>query len=106
MTFIQHHPRGVLFKIFVQPRSSKNQISGLYGDSLKIKLTAPPVAGAANTMCVKFLAKCLDVPRSSLEIISGHTRRTKQVLFRSKTDDSENDFNTLKDRIDLLIQRK
>ncbi len=61
-------------------------ISGLHGDALKIKLTAPPVDGAANKMCVEYLAKCLKVSKSSLEIVSGHTSRTKQVLVQCKND--------------------
>ncbi|MFZ0724625.1 MAG: DUF167 domain-containing protein, partial [Desulfobacterales bacterium] len=54
------------------------------GDTLKIKLTAPPVEGAANTLCLKFLARRLGLPRSSLEIVSGHTSRTKLILVRAE----------------------
>ena len=57
-------------------------IAGRHGDTLKIKLTAPPVDGAANKMCVQYLAKFLKIPKSSLEIISGHTGRTKRILLR------------------------
>ena len=56
-------------------------IVGLHGDALKIKLKAPPVDGAANKMCVQYLAKCLKVPKSSLEVISGHTSRSKMILI-------------------------
>ncbi len=84
MLFLQENPQGIFFKVFVQPKSSKNMITGSYGDALKIKLTAPPVDGAANKMCIKFLAKCLKVPKTSLEIISGHTSRTKYVLYKQK----------------------
>lgn len=84
MLFIREHPEGVVFKVFVQPRSSKNKIVDVHGDALKVKITAPPVAGAANKMCLKFLAKSLAVPHKLLEIISGHNSRTKQVLLRSK----------------------
>jgi len=82
--------RGIAFKIFVQPKSSKNKIVGLHGDALKIKLTAPPVDGAANKMCVKYLAKCLKVPKSSMEIISGHTSRTKQIMLYYQTVSTDN----------------
>ena len=59
-------------------------IVGQHGDSLKLKVTAPPVEGAANKMCIKFLAKNLSVSPSSLEIIAGHTSRTKKVLLKSE----------------------
>jgi len=61
-------------------------ISGQHGDALKIKLTAPPVDDAANKMCVQYLAKCLKIPKSSIEILSGHTSRTKRLLLRYKND--------------------
>ena len=51
---IIQHPKGLTFKVFVQPRSSRNQILGLHGDALKIKLTAPPVNDAANRMCIQY----------------------------------------------------
>ena len=81
MLSIQENPRGLTFKVFVQPRSSKNMIVGLHGDALKIKLKAPPVDGAANKMCIAFLAKCLKVSKSSLEIVSGQTGRLKRILW-------------------------
>ena len=82
--FIQPHPEGLVLKIFVLPRSSKNMLAGRHGDALKIKLTAPPVEGAANKMCITFLAQHLGLPKSSLEIVSGHTGRTKLILVRPK----------------------
>ena len=70
MVFIRKHPQGIVFKVFIQSRSSKNMIVGKHGDSLKLKVTAAPVEGAANKMCIKFLAKNLSVSPSSLEIIA------------------------------------
>ena len=100
MLHIQKNPRGVVFKVLVQPRSAKNMLAGLHDDALKVKLTAPPVNNAANLMCIKFLAKALGVPKSSLEIVSGHTSRNKQVLLCSdRTDISEKEYRRLKQRI-------
>ena len=70
---------GLIFSILVQPRASKNQVAGLHGDALKIRLTAPPVEGKANKMRAAFLAKSLGVPKSAVEIVSGQTGRNKQV---------------------------
>ena len=80
--WIKPTDQGILFKILVQPRSSKNQIIGVHGDALKIKLTAPPVHGAANKMAIVMLSKYLNVPKSRLEINAGHTGRQKQILVR------------------------
>jgi uncharacterized protein (TIGR00251 family) len=100
---IRKHPEGIIFKIFVQPRSSKNMIVGLHGDALKLKLTAAPVDNAANKMCIKFLAKHLGVSNSQIEIISGHTSRTKHLLLRSnKPEISEIEYERLKGLITAL----
>ncbi len=106
MQFISTHPQGIILKIFIQPRSSKNMIVGQHGDSLKLKLTAPPVSGAANKMCVKYLAKCLSVSASSLEIISGHGSRTKKILLKSvQTPPTTEEYAHLKQQIKRLIKQ-
>ena len=101
--FIQPHPEGLVLKIFVLPRSSKNMLAGRHGDALKIKLTAPPVEGAANKMCITFLARHLGLPKSSLEIVSGHAGRTKLILVRPKTGKlNDLTMQDLKRRIETL----
>jgi uncharacterized protein (TIGR00251 family) len=77
---------GLIFKIAVQPRASRNQVAGLRGDGLKIKLTAPPVDGAANKACLQLLAKNLGLPKSALAIHSGANSRTKRILLRLAPD--------------------
>ncbi|BBO67825.1 hypothetical protein DSCA_17550 [Desulfosarcina alkanivorans] len=89
---IQEKPDGLTFKIRVQPRSSRNQVAGIYGDALKINLTAPPVDNAANKACGAFLAKLLSVPKSSVTIVSGHTGRNKQVMVRCPKSGGGRDF--------------
>jgi len=80
--FFQETPQGIVIKIYVQPRSSRNKIIGLHGDALKIAIQAPPVDDAANRMCIDFLSKCLSHPRSAIEILGGHTSRMKRILLR------------------------
>ena len=80
--FLKETRQGIVLKVFVQPRSAKKMIAGEHGDALKIKLTAPPVDGAANKMCIQYLAKFFKVPKSALEILSGHSSRTKRILLR------------------------
>ncbi len=74
--------QGIRFAVQVQPRASRNEITGLHDGALRLRLKAPPVEGAANKMCLKFLGKILDVPKSSLEIASGRASRRKRVLYR------------------------
>lgn len=70
---------GAAIIIQVQPRASKDEVAGLQGDAIKIRLTAPPVDGAANEALVKFLAKTLGVRPADVEIVAGHSSRRKVV---------------------------
>ncbi|MCR4441150.1 MAG: DUF167 domain-containing protein [Peptococcaceae bacterium] len=70
---------GVLFSIKVQPRAARNEIGGLQGQDLKIRLTAPPTEGEANEACIRFIAEWLDVPKNAVRIIAGHTSRHKII---------------------------
>ncbi|MEJ2641178.1 MAG: DUF167 domain-containing protein [Desulfosarcinaceae bacterium] len=81
---------GLVVKVAVVPRASRNQVAGLKGDALKIKLTAPPVEGAANKACLQLLAKALGLPKSSLTIASGESSRTKRILIRLNPEDAKN----------------
>jgi uncharacterized protein (TIGR00251 family) len=58
--------------------------------SLKIRLTAPPVDGAANEALVKFLSETLSISKSSVEIVSGHTSREKRVKISGMSDEDVN----------------
>ncbi|OGH95427.1 MAG: YggU family protein [Candidatus Melainabacteria bacterium GWA2_34_9] len=71
---------GVKLSVKVVPNSSKCEISGVIDNSLKIKLDVPPVEGKANEKCIKFLAKLLGVPKTSITIVSGETSKNK-ILF-------------------------
>ncbi len=72
---------GVVISLHVQPRSSRNQIVGIQGDDLKVKLTSPPVDGAANKCCCEFLAKLFSLPKRDVVIVSGDKSRHKRVLL-------------------------
>jgi len=67
------------FSVRIQPRASKNGVSRMQDGSLKIRLTAPPVDGAANEALVDFLSTTLSIGKSQVEIVSGHTSREKRI---------------------------
>ena len=81
MSGFDAHRRGdaVRFSVRLQPRASKNEIVGLQGISLKVRVTAPPVEGMANDGLVELLSKELQTPRRNVCIVSGHSSRTKVV---------------------------
>jgi uncharacterized protein (TIGR00251 family) len=66
----------------VVPKSSKNEIIGLLEDgSLKIKITAAPEKGKANTAICEFLAAEAGVPKRNVKIVRGETSPIKQLVF-------------------------
>jgi len=69
----------VRFSVRVQPRASKNEVVGLHGSSLKVRLTAPPVDGLANDALIDFLSHALNASRRNVCIVSGHASQTKVV---------------------------
>lgn len=85
MVDIQTHGQGVSFKIRVQPKAAKNQLAGIMDDALKVRLTAPPVDGAANKACVEFFADFFGVAKSQVEILTGFTGRTKLIKVNGLT---------------------
>jgi hypothetical protein len=70
---------GIILTLHIQPRASKNEVCGVQGEALKIRLTSPPVDGAANKLCREFLAELFRVPKSAVEIVSGETSRHKRI---------------------------
>ena len=70
---------GAAFRVRVQPGASKNEIVGVQEDALKIRINAPPVKGKANKALISFLAEKLEVRKSEVEILSGHTSRIKKI---------------------------
>lgn len=69
----------VTLSVRIQPRASKNEVVARENGGIKIRLTAPPVDGAANEALVKFLSQLFSVSKSQVEIVSGHTSREKIV---------------------------
>jgi len=76
----------VTLKVYLQARSSKNEIVGPYRDGIKVRVTAAPVEGRANEILLKFLAKELGVTPSSVEIVRGHRSREKLIRIAASLD--------------------
>lgn len=85
MITVHDVPGGATFKIKVHPRAHKNGITGEVGDALKVAVTATPSDGKANESCIRFLAKLLEVPRSSVTIAAGQNSRNKIIRVTGRT---------------------
>lgn len=79
MLIITKTASGATFRVRVQPGASKNEIIGVQEDTLKVRISAPPVKGKANKALINLLAKELGVKKSEIEILSGHTSRIKTI---------------------------
>ena len=74
------------FKVRVQPKAFRNQVDGYEDGTLRLRVTAPPSEGQANTGVIALLAKALGVSKSKLEIVRGHGSRDKVVSVDTLTE--------------------
>lgn len=74
----------LLVPVRVIPRARRNELT-LEGETLRARLTAPPVEGAANEALVALLADRLRIPRRSIVIVRGATSRHKLVAISGLT---------------------
>jgi uncharacterized protein (TIGR00251 family) len=65
--------------VHVLPRASREGVAGLFGNAVRVRLTAPPLENRANEALVRFLSATLGVPRSLVTIVSGRRGRKKVV---------------------------
>jgi len=81
----------LILSVKVQPRASKNAITLPVDKStefIKITITSPPVDSEANNKLVEFLSDILDRPKSSIQILKGHTSKMKIIaVYGIKTDE-------------------
>ena len=77
---------GIRFSAIIQPRSSKNEVTGIYNDALKIRLTSPPVDGEANKACMRFFAKWLGTSPSKVSIVQGLSSKNKTIEVADLTE--------------------
>lgn len=81
---------GAILRLRVTPKASADAIEGTATGSdglthLRVRVRALPDKGAANTAVIKLLAKALGVPKTTLELVSGHTSRVKSVRVSGRT---------------------
>jgi len=70
---------GALLSVHVCPRAARDEVQGLHGDAVKIRLRAPPADDRANAALVEFLAGRLGLPSRQVALVSGRTSRRKRV---------------------------
>lgn len=73
----------ITFSVRVIARASQSEIVGEHDGSLKIRLAAPPVDGAANAELIKLLARKFNVSKSDVQIAAGETSKKKRIKIRN-----------------------
>ena len=76
---------GTLLPVRVVPRAARTGLDGIADGALRVRLTAPPIEGAANASLIDYLADLLGLPKSAITIVSGATARQKTLLIHGLT---------------------
>lgn len=78
---VREHPDGAVLQIRVVPGASSAKVVGRHGAELKVRVCSPPVDGRANDEVIQVVAAALRVRAREIELIAGHSARSKQLLF-------------------------
>lgn len=82
-----HQARKTRITVRLQPRASRDEILGWNDEgTLRVRVMAPPVGGAANAALIRLLAKRLGVAKSNISLVSGVTARNKIVEIEGVTE--------------------
>ena len=92
------HNGVITLSLHVQPGAKRNELAGIHGEALKIRLAAPPVEGRANQALLAYVAELFDVPLRQVEIKHGAQSRRKVVAVTGSTINPEDLLNSARTR--------
>lgn len=81
--YYKWHEQNVHINLLVQPRASADQVIGVHGNQLKVKITANPVNDEGNQHLCEFLAHYFGVAKTHVSIIRGSTNKNKVVCIQN-----------------------
>ncbi|MFO0946318.1 MAG: DUF167 domain-containing protein [Planctomycetota bacterium] len=99
MIVVRETSHGVSFAVKAKPAAKVNGITGEHDGALRVSVTAPPEQGKANDAIVRLLADSLEIKRSQIEIIKGHSSAQKSVQVVGHSADE------IRERIAGLLSR-
>jgi uncharacterized protein YggU (UPF0235/DUF167 family) len=76
---IRPHGSGSTLRVRVAPKSVKPGVRGVLGEALKLAVAEPPERGKANRGGRERLARVLDLPSSSISLVTGGASSEKTV---------------------------
>ena len=82
------YEKPIVIAVHVTPRSGRDEVSGVRADTtgareVCVRVTAPPDGGKAKKAVCKLVADALSVPKSRVEVASGHTARRKRLAVEA-----------------------
>ena len=83
MSYFRWDGADLMLDCHLQPKASKDEIAGLHGERLKIRISAPPIDGRANAQLLAFIAKAFGVAKSQVSLDSGDSSRQKRVRIQA-----------------------
>ncbi len=87
MPWLRIEGNDVILTLHIQPGAKKTEVAGPHGETLKIRLAAPPVDGKANVALTEFIAEKVDAGRTAVTLISGQTSRAKRIRISGMSPD-------------------
>lgn len=75
--------QGVLLRLLVVPGASRDEVKGVHGGRLKLRVAAPPEDGKANRAVIELLERLLG--QRGISVVSGLAHREKTVLIAGAT---------------------
>ncbi len=88
-TWYRWEGEDLIVRVRLQPRASRDEVTGVREGALAVRLTAPPVEGKANAALCAFLAKRLGVPKSRVRLEAGEKGRDKRLRIQRPTRDPQ-----------------
>lgn len=80
--WIESRENDVVLHVFIVPKSSHNEISGVERNALKVRIAAPPEKGEANEELVAFFSDLFHISKSRIQLLRGHASRYKKILLK------------------------
>lgn len=83
-------PACVLLLVKAVPGAKRDEVAGVLGERLKVRVSAPPEGGKANEAICRVVAEALSggVRARDVEVVRGHTSAEKTLRIRGVNADS------------------
>jgi uncharacterized protein (TIGR00251 family) len=86
---LRAHPDGAVLAVRAVPGASRSAIVGMHGEELKVRVCSPPIDGRANEEICEVVAAALDLRAREVQVVQGHSSRSKLLLVSLAVDDAE-----------------